>query len=491
MAITEATNTATRVSVSTSTTQVQISPQPQFKVVINDVTQNKVVISDPSRQDSIERIAPVTHTIRVQDTLRQSVVTDTTTNTIVVNTGLQGPPGEKGDSGDQASDTNLGTTDLTVTNTRYVYLAGSSIHFRETIINNHNDILQLHYNGVTVGAAVDEVPFFRIRDISNGSVAPYTISFRTPKLTSNVTWTFPSEVVTNGVLTTDAANQWSFTDTISIAELTASGDIKLDGNVIARNTSTASFGAFVGDGSQLTNVSASTATTATNANNVYIDYGNTQTTAQLIPTYTADGGIDGYKSLHVSNNPLAYYYRTTNNISGVSQAADELYIGGGANTAGAIFLNSTVGASYPTYIRSDNDLHFKTTGVQQIVSDSPFNISSSFYVDGITDVSLSAGQRYQILGNEHIIFASFTGADAPSNPAIIDLPLVSKSENRQIRFLTDSSLANNSREIHIYPNASDAVLIDNAAFYELERAYDGVMLMCHNGQWWVIQRKSK
>ena len=61
----------------------------------------------------------------------------------------------------------------------------------------------------------------------------------------------------------------------------------------------------------------------------------------------------------------------------------------------------------------------------------------------------------------------------------------------QIRFLTDGTLANNNKEVHIYPNAADTTTIDGSSHYELERPYDGVMLMCHNANWWVIQRKSK
>lgn len=133
-----------------------------------------------------------------------------------------------------------------------------------------------------------------------------------------------------------------------------------------------------------------------------------------------------------------------------------------------------------------------TSQTDNIISLSPFNISSSLYVDGIVDVNYSGGSTYQIRSTEHILFNSFTGSDDPGNPAIIYLPRVASSENRQIRFLTDSTLSNNSKEIHIYPNASDTlVTIDGAAFYELERSYDGVMLMVHRGQWWVIQRKQK
>ena len=226
---------------------------------------------------------------------------------------------------------------------------------------------------------------------------------------------------------------------------------------------------------------------ADKADQVYVDYGNTSTTAQLIPTYTADGGSDGYKSLNVSFNPLSYYYRTTNNISGISQAADELHIGGGANTAGAIFLNSTAGDNYPTYIRSDNDLHLKTTGVQQIISDSPFNISSSLFVGGIVDTTISSGSIYRISNTEHIIFTTFSGSNGTGQ---IELPLVNKSENRQIRVMTDSTF-NNSKDIDLIPNSSDAATIDGSATFNMDRAYDGVMVMCHNSNWYIVQRKSK
>lgn len=236
-------------------------------------------------------------------------------------------------------------------------------------------------------------------------------------------------------------------------------------------------------------IDATNAINATSASKVYVDYGATTTTAQLIPTYTADGGTDGYKDLKVSSNPLTYYYRTTNDITGVSNQADELHIGGGTNTAGAIFLNSLTG-NYPTYIRSDNNLHLKTSTTSlKVVSSSPFNISSSLYVDGIVDVEISNLSIYNIGSNESIIFCTYTGAT--NGTGTIYLPRINKNNHRQIRVMTDNTITNIT-DVTIYPNSADSsATIDGAASFNMNRAYDGVMLMSHNGNWWIIQRKSK
>jgi hypothetical protein len=75
-------------------------------------------------------------------------------------------------------------------------------------------------------------------------------------LGTNVTWTLPSTILTDGLLTTNGAGEWSFTNTLNINELTASGDISSSIN------STASFGVYLGDGSQLTGVQSTIETSS-------------------------------------------------------------------------------------------------------------------------------------------------------------------------------------------------------------------------------------
>ena len=63
------------------------------------------------------------------------------------------------------------------------------------------------------------------------------------------------------------------------------------------------------------------------------------------------GVADGYYGLKSSVSELTYYYKAGNPITGQSTSNDYLHIGGGQNTAGGIFLNSTV--SVNNFIYSD------------------------------------------------------------------------------------------------------------------------------------------
>jgi len=35
------------------------------------------------------------------------------------------------------------------------------------------------------------------------------------------------------------------------------------------------------------------------------------------------------------------------------------------------------------------------------------------------------------------------------------------------------------------------VTIDGESSVDFNRSYDGIMVLCHNSQWYVVQRKSK
>lgn len=106
----------------------------------------------------------------------------------------------------------------------------------------------------------------------------------------------------------------------------------------------------------------------------------------------------------------------------------------------------------------------------------------------ITDVTHSAASEYVVGSTEYIVFNTWTGV---SGQAFIRLPLVADSEGRVLRFKSDGTI-NNSDYVTITPNASDTgVTIDGNASFDLDRDYDGIMLLCHNSNWFVIQRKSK
>ena len=67
----------------------------------------------------------------------------------------------------------------------------------------------------------------------------------------------------------------------------------------------------------------------------------------------------------------------------------------------------------------------------------------------------------------------------------------SRKRGRVLRFKTDSSIAAN-KIIIIAPNVSDSgVTIDGASTYTLDRDYDGVSILCHASNWYIIQKKEK
>jgi len=294
MSVTETTNIGTRVSVNTNTTQVRITPADQSKLVISNTTQNRVVISDPSRHDSIESVAPVINTVQIQDISRQSVITDTNINTVVVNTGIQGPKGDTGDTGPQASDTNLANSQLVLSENRSFILNSSALSFREDALTTHNQSLQIDSDGITVGAEAGGTAFLRLRNANDGNSLPNALSFRTPStLGTNVTWTLPSTILTDGLLTTNGSGEWSFTDTLNINELTASGNISSSIN------STASFGVYLGDGSQLTGVQSTieTGSFAVTGSNVTFNH------------ITASGGISASGDISANNLYVSQYIK--------------------------------------------------------------------------------------------------------------------------------------------------------------------------------------
>lgn len=106
----------------------------------------------------------------------------------------------------------------------------------------------------------------------------------------------------------------------------------------------------------------------------------------------------------------------------------------------------------------------------------------------ITDVTHSSASEYLVGSTEYIVFNTWTGV---SGQAFIRLPLVADSEGRVLRFKSDGTI-NNTDYVTITPNTSDTgVTIDGVASFDLDRDYDGIMLLCHNSNWFVIQRKSK
>ena len=143
-------------------------------------------------------------------------------------------------------------------------------------------------------------------------------------------------------------------------------------------------GSFVGDGSGLTNVISVTSSLSTNSNNVFVDFGTTDLVSR-IPIITSTS--DGFTQLKNSSNSILYYYRTTNPVTGTSNSNDYIYIGGGQNTAGGIFLNSTV--SVENFIYSD-------FGTFHIKADDRFGANNPTY-PAVLSLSTYRGSDSKIL----------------------------------------------------------------------------------------------
>ena len=89
---------------------------------------------------------------------------------------------------------------------------------------------------------------------------------------------------------------------------------------------------------------------------------------------------------------------------------------------------------------------------------------------------------------EYMVFNSWQGGNGFST---IYLPVIANSEGRTIQFHSDDTISANTY-IRLLPNASDSgVTIDGATGYYFNRAYDGITILGHGGQWYIIQKKEK
>jgi hypothetical protein len=83
--------------------------------------------------------------------------------------------------------------------------------------------------------------------------------------------------------------------------------------------------------------------------------------------------------------------------------------------------------------------------------------------------------------------------DAGTGTSTVYLPKVAENEGRLLRFKSDSSIAAN-QTYQVYPYSTDStagVRIDGATHYRAGRPYDGITMLCHDGQWYIIQQKEK
>ena len=164
-------------------------------------------------------------------------------------------------------------------------------------------------------------------------------------------------------------------------------------------------------------------------------------------------------TLDVANQKMGPYQQvaTGGKVNGTLQAT------------GAATMSSTLSVSGNTTLAGDTDFEGSHTAL-------------------IQDVEHSNGSEYDVRDTDFIVFNSWTGGNGQ---AYINLPRVADSEGRMIRFKSDSTIGSNTYAT-LRPDAGDTgVTIDGETSVDFNRPYDGIMVLCHNSDWYIVQRKSK
>jgi len=160
---------------------------------------------------------------------------------------------------------------------------------------------------------------------------------------------------------------------------------------------------------------------------------------------------------------------TNKKIGPFQEVATGGKVNGTLQATGAATMSSTLSVSGNTTFAADADFEGSHTAL-------------------IQDVEHSDGSEYDVRDTDFIVFNSWTGANGQ---AYINLPRVADSEGRMIRFKSDSTIGANTY-VTLRPDAGDtSATIDGETSVDFNRSYDGIMVLCHNSQWYIVQRKSK
>ena len=104
----------------------------------------------------------------------------------------------------------------------------------------------------------------------------------------------------------------------------------------------------------------------------------------------------------------------------------------------------------------------------------------------VTAVTHQAGRSYTVTDTDSIIMNRFAGGNGTS---LIYLPTTTGNDGRIIRFKSDSTISA-VKIVQIRPDDASET-IDGAASYDFNRSYDGLSILCHDGEWFIIQKKEK
>lgn len=125
-------------------------------------------------------------------------------------------------------------------------------------------------------------------------------------------------------------------------------------------------------------------------------------------------------------------------------------------------------------------------------------------VINLSDIQSPEVHRITVLTHQSGVDYSFGDADTYSSIYMnkwtggtgfnrVFLPKVADNEGRTLSFKTDGTIAAN-KYFRLHPvmtDYSNGARIDGQDYFQLDRAYDGITVLCHDSQWFVIQRKEK
>ncbi len=172
---------------------------------------------------------------------------------------------------------------------------------------------------------------------------------------------------------------------------------------------------------------------------------------------TGNVSFDGIDAVNLDTNIL--------DVTTTANVGTDLDVGGDTDLTGTLDVTGSTTLTGDTTL---NNLDHQGTLIQEI-----------------TDVTNSSGSTYDVGDTEYMIFNTWSGGNGT---ATINLPRAGDNEGRLLRFKSDDTIGANTA-ITLSPSSPDT--IDGDAEFSFNRDYDGVMLLAHNSNWYIIQRKSK
>ena len=111
----------------------------------------------------------------------------------------------------------------------------------------------------------------------------------------------------------------------------------------------------------------------------------------------------------------------------------------------------------------------------------------------VTLMTISPGVDHVVdddSSNVYMYMVTYTGSNGFMR---VFLPKVADNEGRLICFKTNDTISAN-KYFRLHPNLNDYIAgarIDGQDYFQVDRSFDGVTVLCYDGDWYVIQRKEK